>query len=472
MSKMADWRLEKAKLRMGAANAKPERPRVQEQLGLEKNLLELQEKNSAPDKEIDSEMYNKLSEKWKGNEGGSSGDALIEGLQAGLKKGSFAEDKARNKKVMEFTEQMKNMVAKQNEQLFQAEKLDNARQSVTPRIMAYLDGYKTMSPNDRNVYLRNTLEEYNQSAGTDYKLVDAFGSEPWKIIISDGGEPQPMDLMNFIKTPEEQKLNYYLNSNEAQQSERELQADDNLHRQNLQSQVKYNESRANEKQPQDIQEKKRNLIESGEIPEGALLFDELEGHELKLRLDEMKDEKAKGKDTNDALDALYEMGKILEKHPNISTSLAKWANSKDDTLAGNFINTIVNQDTRNALKELEKHAGTLAVGAIQQFKGQRPTDILKKLSASTVPNASFTYKAFVPIAEQIEKRLQKQSQRSLEAERGFMKRYVPTYQSKNSPTQAATENKTEAPSSSIGSLDAMKKQREDVARQIEELRKS
>ncbi len=199
MSKLADYKLQKVKQRMDAASAKPERPRINEQLGLEKNLLDLQKQSSDPDRKIDQKMFGDLSEKWKGNKGGNGGDAFIGGLIAGIQKGSFAEDKERNKKVMDFTEKMKNMVEDQNIQLFKEEKLYNARNSVTPRIMAYLDSYKQMSPNDRKVYLQNTLEEYNGSAGTNYKLIDATGSEPWKIIISDGEQVEPLDLIKHLK---------------------------------------------------------------------------------------------------------------------------------------------------------------------------------------------------------------------------------------------------------------------------------
>lgn len=295
MAKLADYRLNKVKQRMEAANSKPERPRINEQLGLEKTLLDLQKQSSEPERQIDAKMYGDLSQKWKGNHGGSGGDAFIGGLTAGIQKGSFAEDKARNKKVMDFTEKMKNMVEEQNIQLFKEEKLYNARNSVTPRIMAYLDSYKSMSPNDRKVYLQNTLEEYNGSAGTNYKLIDSAGSEPWKIIISDGEEVRPLDLMGFIKTPEEKKLDYYYNSAENKQVERELQEEDYLNRQNLESQVKYNKARAEEKSPVGIQEKKQSLVESGEVPSGALLFDELPNHEAKAWIDDLRIERDKEK---------------------------------------------------------------------------------------------------------------------------------------------------------------------------------
>ncbi len=432
MSKLADYKLQKVKQRMDAASAKPERPRINEQLGLEKNLLDLQKQSSDPDRKIDQKMFGDLSEKWKGNKGGNGGDAFIGGLIAGIQKGSFAEDKERNKKVMDFTEKMKNMVEDQNIQLFKEEKLYNARNSVTPRIMAYLDSYKQMSPNDRKVYLQNTLEEYNGSAGTNYKLIDATGSEPWKIIISDGEQVEPLDLMSFIKTPEEKKLDYYYNSAESKNLENELQAEDSLQRQNLESQVKYNKARADEKSPITIQEKKQQLIESGEITNGSLLFDELPQHEAKAWVEDLRIERDKGKEAKNGVNALDEMGKIFTAHPKISTSLAKWANSKGDSPLDNLIKTMVNQDQRNALLELEKHAATLSLGTIQQFKGQRPTDILKKLIKETNPGSNFTPEAFEPIKNQLKNKFNEQIQRSEEANRGLMKRYVPTYENINS----------------------------------------
>ncbi len=449
MAKLADYKLQKVNKRIEAANTKPERPRINEQLGLEKNLLDLQRQSSEPERQIDEKMYGDLSEKWKGNKGGSGGDAFIGGLTAGLKKGSFAEDKERNKKVMDFTEKMKNMVAEQNSQLFEQEKISNARNSVTPRIMAYLDSYKQMSPNDRKVYLQNTMDEYNQSSGKNYKIVDATGSEPWKIIVSNGEEVEPLDLMNFIKTPEEKKLEYYLNSSEVQQSERDMQRDDDLQRQNLESQVKYNTARANEKSPAGIQEKKQQLIESGEIPKGSLLFDELPQREALEHFKDIKIERDKLKGAEDANKALEEMEKIFKDFPDISTSFAKWAESGDDSATSTFLRKISNQDERAALLDLEKHAGKLNLGTIEQFKGIRPTDVLKKLMISTNPGSKFTAKAFKPIKEGYVKENNHQIDRSKEARKALLKRYVPTYENlegsvKSTPEISALDQEEQA----------------------------
>ena len=158
------------------------------------------------------------------------------------------------------------------------------------------------------------------------------------------------------------------------------------------------------------------------------MFDELPNHEAKAWIDDLRVERDKGKEAKSGVSALDEMDKIFKSHPKISTSLAKWANSKGDSPFDNFIKSIVNQEQRNALLELEKHAATLSLGTIQQFKGQRPTDILKKLIKETNPGSNFTPEAFEPIKNQLKNKFNEQISRSEEANRGLMKRYVPTYE--------------------------------------------
>lgn len=412
---------------MNAANAKPERPRFEEQARLNKSVNDMQNESSSKSRKVQEDMYGELSEKWKGQKGGSSGDSFVTGLTAGLKEGSFMDDKKRSQQLIKFNEQMRDMVANQNIELFEKEKLHNAKQSMAPRIMAYLDKYQKMSPNDRKVYLQNSMDEYNKAADTDYKITDAIGSEPWKVIVSDGEGLQQIDLMEFIQTPEEQKLKYYLESEDAKGYEQELQNEDRLKREILENNAASSKYKSEAQNPANIQEKKRALIESGKIPEGALLFEELPQGVLKTRVKFMEDSVAKMKDTENGLEALYGIGKVLKDNPNISTSFAKWANEKDPGLATNFLREISDQKVRNALKELEKHADVLAVGAISQFKGQRPTDILKKLLAGTVPGKDFTYDAYQAIAPSIEKRYKKQLNESKENAKGFNYGYAPPF---------------------------------------------
>ena len=470
MAKLGDYKAQKARDILKASNARPERPNIQEQDRLDRTLLEA--KNYYPDKErkINDEMLDELSTKWKGNEGGSGGDALISGLKAGFKEGSFIEDKKRHKQVIDFTQKMRDMVADQNIKLFQEEKEFNAIQKVTPRITAYLESYKNMSPSDRKVYLQNTIEELNQAAGKNYKLIDTIGSEPWKVMVSEDGYPAQLDLMDVIKTPEQKKTEYYYNSNEMKGYESELQGEDALQRRVMESKIAQNQARvqrdsekAEMNSPQRIQEKKQKMVDSGEIPEGALLFDELPKEERQAHMKYMMEERDKAKPAEAGLEALDGMEKIFEKYPKLSTSLAKWAHSKNNTPFENLINDAVNQDERSALQELEKHSSTLALGTLQQFKGQRPTDITKKLIVSTTPNSNFTPGSFKPVKEKLEKGFNKQIYESEKYSEGLAKRYVPPYRKIGADSNAKSQ---QTPSVDINAakirLDELKRKKQEI----------
>ena len=406
MAKLSDWRLEKAKLRMGAANSKPEKPNFGQELGLEKSLLEMQKESSAPDRQIDDKMYSDLSEKWKGNEGGSSGDAFIGGLTAGLRKGSFAEDKERNKKVMDFTEKMKNMVSQQNEELYKQEKLATARNSVTPRIMAYLDSYKTMSPNDRKVYLQNTMDEYNKSSGTDYKLINYDGSEPWKITVSDGEEIQPMDLMSFIKTPEEKKLEYYLNSNEIRQSENEMQRDDNLNRQNLESQIMSHRDKSS-----DAEVKRREHQEALDVEKEIF---EKNGDHVKF-IDNMstsgktyaeKQIKEYTEKSNQALAAetrLKRAVQIAKDHPalfgNLNAIIASRYN-EDPGYLNNILKNKIPPEDLNAMSELQGIVKNIFTDSIKGIPAKGINQFIEKKIEGGSPNQRWTAEAFSKVVSE------------------------------------------------------------------------
>ena len=422
-------------MKFNAATAKPERPRFGDEVSLNKALLELQQQMSAPDKQIDSQMYDELGQNWKSGGGGSRGDAVISGLKAGLRKGSLLDDKQRMQKFMSGVEKIKGMVEDTNRELYQQEKIFNATESIMPRLMSFMKTQKTMDPNAKRVFLQNTLDEYNQAAGTDYKLLGYDGIEPWKVTISDSGESQFLDLMSLMKTPAQAKYEMYLeNSPEMQQAGSLMQQEDALDRQVKQSSIDLHQAHASkynaQNQEQEVaQQRKVNLQQQGVLPEGGMMFEEIgDPTERKLRLEELKAEKEKLQPTEAGIKALQEMDKIFKQYPKLSTSLAKWANSKEDTLIGNLLKDIVNKDERNAIQQLEKHAATLALGVIQQFKGQRPTDILKKLIKDTNPGSNFTYEAFVPIKNQYMEQFQKQRAKSMEANNGWNHRYFPSYE--------------------------------------------
>jgi hypothetical protein len=406
MAKLADYKLNKVKQRMEAANAKPERPRINEQLGLEKTLLDLQKQSSEPERQIDAKMYGDLSQKWKGNHGGSGGDAFIGGLTAGIQKGSFAEDKARNKKVMDFTEKMKNMVEEQNVQLFKEEKLDNARKSVTPRIMAYLDTYKSMSPNDRKVYLQNTLEEYNGYAGTNYKLVDSAGSEPWKIIVSDGDEIRPLDLMSFIKTPEEKKLDYYYNSAENQQYEKELAQEDSLQRQNMESQIRHHKDLST-----DAEIKRKERQEALDIEKEILdangdyvkFIDNMPTSEKIYAEKQIKEYTEKSNQALAAEKRLQRAVQIAKDHPalfgNLNAIIASRYN-EDPGYLNNLLKNKIPKKDLNAMSELQGIVKNIFTDSIKGVPAKGINQFIEKKIEGGSPNQRWTAEAFSKVVNE------------------------------------------------------------------------
>jgi len=457
MSKLAQWEMQKAKLRMNAAMTKPERPRFGEEVGLNKALFDMQTQMPNENKATVG-LLDELQGNWDKGRKGGAGDALIAGIKAGINRKSLLEDKERAQKVTGAMEKLKGMVEDTNRQLWEQEKLANAKQAIAPRVMAFLEQSKQMDANARNVYLQRAMDEYNQKAGTDYKILSSDGAEPWKVTVSDGQESQFIDLMDFIKTPEEQKLQYYLKSNEVQNAERMMAQEDALNRNAKQSSIGLHNAQAQKYQmqvdkQQALQQRREQLQQSGQLPQGAIFFDEIqEPAELKARIEDLKNEKEKLQPTEAGIKALDEMDNIFKKYPKLSTSLAKWANSKEDTLIGNFLKDVVNKDERNALLQLEKHAATLALGTIQQFKGQRPTDILKKLIKDTNPGSNFTYEAFVPIKNQYMQQFETQKAKSQEAMKGWNNRYFPAYES-TYPTQGETSNSEQGVVNKLQALD-------------------
>lgn len=451
MARFADYQLKKSKMLMDAGNTKGERPRFDQQLGLEKSLVEMQRESSAPDKEIDAKMFGDLSEKWKGNKGGSGGDAFIGGLTAGIKKGSFTDDKKRSKQLMQFTEQMRDMVAQQNIQLYEQEKLSNARNSVTPRIMAYLETYKTMSPNDRKVYLQNSMDEYNQAAGTDYKIIDATGSEPWKVIVSDSGESEQLDLMNFIQTPEQQKLQYYLNSNEVKSAEQQLRNEDNLEIQNKQSQIENNKSRISDadikrKEHEEALQIEREIFEKS--GDNVKFIDNMSTSGKNNAERHIKEYTEKANQHLASEKRLERAIKIAEDHPELFNNLNAIIAARYNENPGYLNNILKNKIPKESLDAMSELSGIIKNIFTDSVKGVPSKGINqfieKKLEAGS-PNQRWTASAFKKVVgEALERDKESYNEDKKVADYGSSGLfYRPRAKSRKESTKNEPKNKTE-----------------------------
>jgi hypothetical protein len=337
---------------------------------------------------------------------------------------------------------MLSMVEHQNLDLAKQERLYNAKQSIMPEWTTYLKRAGGMDAANQKQTLSNIVEKFNSIAGTNYKVGSVDGMEPWKSTIIDDDEASIVDLMDFVKTPQELRSEAMMNSPAYRQMEGAIQGEHNMDQALKAQSLQAKQAKATEavmSSPEVIQQKKQQMIKSGQIPKGAILFDELQGKELQYALDRIKTDIEKGPQAEAGLRALDRMEQIFEKYPNISTSLVRWANSnkREDSLLGNFINIFSDQNLRDAVIELEKDANTLALGVVQQFKGQRPTDVLKKIMTGTVPGGKFTKGAFKPLKSEISGELEKAKKTSIEGRKGYNGRYVPPYDIPEEATQAA-----------------------------------
>lgn len=406
MSKLPEFKLQKLKMKMEAAKAKPERPRIGEQLGLEKALVDTQRESSADIKRADQQVNNELSEKWKSKGGGDSGEAFVIGLNRGLQEGSFMDDKKRSKRLTDFIEKTSEMVATQNEQLFKEEKLYNARNSVTPRIMAYLDTYKNMSPNDRKVYLQNSMEEYNKIAGTDYKVVDATGSEPWKIIVSDGMELSPLDFMDFIKMPEEKRMEYYLKSNEVKEYENSLSKQDYLENMNKREINSYRQSKIEDaeikrKEHQEALQVEKEIFEKN--GDKVKFIDNLPPSLAKDAEKHIKEYTEKANQDLAAEKRLQRAVQISKDHPELFGNLNAIISSRyneDPGYINNILKNKIPEESRDAASELAGIVKNIFTDSVKGIPAKGVNQFIEKKLEGGSPNQRWTAKAFEKVVSE------------------------------------------------------------------------
>lgn len=406
MSELAKYKLEKRKMKINAANAKPERPRFEEQARLTKSVHDMQNDSTSKSRKIQEDMYGELSEKWKGQKGGSSGDAFVTGLTAGLKEGSFMDDKKRSQQLIKFNEQMRDMVATQNVELFEKEKLHNAKQSMAPRIMAYLQKYKTMSPNDRKVYLQNAMDEYNQAAETDYKITDAIGSEPWKVIVSDGGSLDQVDLMEFIQTPEEQKLKYYLDSEENNGYEQELAREDNLKRQAIESKISQNQNKlydddVKRKEHQDAVQVEQEILQKN--GDHVKFIDNMPTSGKTYAEKHIKEYTEKANQALASEKRLERAVQIAKDHPalfgNLNAIIASRYN-EDPGYLNNVLKNKIPKEDLNAMSELSGIVKNIFTDSIKGVPAKGINQFIEKKIEGASPNTRWTAESFSKVVSE------------------------------------------------------------------------
>ena len=406
MSKFGNAQLEKAKMKFQASNMKPERPRIEEQLRLERSLLDTTNELSDKSRKPTEAMFSQLSDKWKGKKGGTGGEAFVTGLTTGLNEGSFMDDKKRYQKLIDFNEKMKNMVADQNVKLIEEENTYNAKKSIEPRVMAYLNSYRNMSPNDRKVYLQNTLDEYNQAAGTNYKFIDTQGSEPWKIIISDNGQSKPLDLMQLIKTPEEKKLEHYYNSTEYKQYEQGLKQEDALDNEIRREKSLYNRSRV-----EDAEIKRKEHQEALQIEKDILdktgdhvkFIDTLPTSAKNNAEKHIKEYTEKANQDLAAEKRLQRAIEIATDHPELFGNLNAIISSRYNENPGylnNLLKRKIPKESQDAMSELAGIVKNIFTDSVKGIGAKGINQFIERKLEAGSPNQRWTAEAFKKVVKE------------------------------------------------------------------------
>lgn len=391
------------KLKYDAATKKPQTPRWGEEAALNKSLMDMQEQYSRPDREVNNQMLDEISQQNQTKGGGSFGDAFITGLKSGIKKGSFLDDKKRLKGIMDFTEKMQGMVSTQNQELWQQEKQFNAKQAIAPRIYGYLESYQNMTPNDRKVYLDNVLREFNQKAGTSYELLDTGGSDPVKVLVDTGNGAEYLDLMDLVQTDEQKKLDLILKGQEFQQLQRSAEAQDSLDSQLKQAQINRYNGKGKPGQDPAISQKKQMLIESGIMPENGILLDEISDHRVRKMREEELMERASNLDPMvKGLKNLDQMQEIISKNKGLYKDFARiveLSDEKNPSILNSFYKGFKSKEI-SEVQKLSKLANDLIVNEIKAFPG-RPTDLVKKTIIKTIADAGNTPESFALVKQNL-----------------------------------------------------------------------
>jgi hypothetical protein len=367
MADYSNYLLQKAKMKHEAANAKPEKPRFGDEVILNNNLFNMN-KQMPNENEATVNLLSEIQEGSKPGKVMSAGDALLAGAKAGVQRKSFLDDKERLGKIMAFTEKTKQMVEDTNRELYKQEKLYNAKQAIMPRFMGFLKNHAKMSPNDKKVFLQHTLDEYNQAAGTDYKLLSYDGSEPWKVTLSDGQEPFFLDLMYELKTPEEIRHEIFAQSPEVQKADQMALQE---HERDVRNQNAV--ASLHEEQAEKLKTEKKRDIEIKDAEER--IFKETGGDRVKL-FDNLGDSLIRSYETDinknrDIAQASFDVVRDIEKlihlaktHPkifgaNMQTVIMN-RNNQDPT----YWNTLVR---RSALKSKDAVAYNEAINIIKRL---------------------------------------------------------------------------------------------------------
>jgi hypothetical protein len=241
MSQQSKWLQEKALMGWKIKSEKGKPADYSKQVSTMKSLMDM-EKSASDEKKNPTLAAAAEHFKKPRHERGENEDLMHETFSRISREKSIVDDKERMAKYKTGMAKLHSMVESSNERLYTEEREDFAQKKITPRVNAYLEQSKTMTPDSRIAFLQRTMDDYNNAAGTDYRVLAVDGMEPWKATMSDAGkETEVVDLMSFIQNDQEKQYELFMKSNEIQGMEQQMQREDALETKKSQLAVKKDE---------------------------------------------------------------------------------------------------------------------------------------------------------------------------------------------------------------------------------------
>lgn len=327
--------------------------------------------------------------------------SLAEGISHGLKSKAIDEKNANHSKfdrVMDYLQQVNNAALEQNSWY---ENRINAKASLMPQIMSYMNNVNTMDAQSRRFMVQDILEQYGNSIAENFKLVSMDGTNPFIATIESSKGYEVFDMRSLVQdNPMGKEL--------VAEKMPEFQI-------GLQEQRANNEREALMQQQamaQNPQKNEQNIPQSNEITnadnsptaDGGL---EDHGNYYALSMDNMgqaaQDEYEKGviasakqvKVNTRVIEGIKRMQEVFKEYPNIGTSYINMINSGDEEHWDNWLKkNIVDKDELTALQLLRKESSSLVLSTVLGVPGKTATDLLKRSIMNAAPNGKLTFKAF------------------------------------------------------------------------------
>jgi len=169
-------------------------------------------------------------------------------------------------------------------------------------------------------------------------------------------------------------------------------------------------------------ERREALASKGLLPEGALMFGEIEDKNIrKEKLKDLKDRASRFNPAVKNIKSLEQMQEIIDNHPNLWKNIGPIISEQTPGISKALLSNL-NPGEISAAQKFKKLTSDIAVNYIKQFPG-RPTDIIKKTIIGSLAETSTSPEAFSLIKKNLIEENMKNAKDAERAHKGWAKGY-------------------------------------------------